>query len=96
MRVLVVEVVLADVDHRQRPERGHVHHLVEQSLTESAVAEEAHRDLIGSALLGGERSAGRNARRAADDRIGTQIPILVVGDVHRAALAATVAGRLAE
>src|SRR5438445_506794 len=37
-RVLAVEVVLADVDHRQRPERGHVHRLVQEALAERAVA----------------------------------------------------------
>src|SRR5579875_1701149 len=31
-RVLVIEVVLADVDHGQPPERGHVHGLVEEPL----------------------------------------------------------------
>src|SRR4051812_35732914 len=44
VRVLVVEVVLADVDDRQLPQRGHVHDLVQQALSERPVAEEAHRD----------------------------------------------------
>src|SRR5262249_35288589 len=44
-RVLAVEVVLAHVDHRQLPERGHVHGLVDETLAERTVAEEAHRDL---------------------------------------------------
>src|SRR5512142_259522 len=51
VRVLVVEVVLADVDHRQLPERGHVHHLVEQALAERALAEEADRDAVGAERL---------------------------------------------
>src|SRR2546428_4026524 len=44
-RVLAVEVVLADVDDGQLPERGHVHRLVEHALAQRAVAEEAHGDL---------------------------------------------------
>src|SRR5947208_10283573 len=49
--VLVVEVVLADVDHGQLPERGHVHHLVEEPLAEGALAEEADRDAVGAERL---------------------------------------------
>src|SRR5215467_7324130 len=48
VRVLVVEVVLADVDDRQLPERGHVHDLVEEALPERPLAEEADRNLVGS------------------------------------------------
>src|SRR5918911_1122421 len=96
VRVLAVEVVLAGVDHRQLPERGHVHHLVEDALAERAVAEEADGDLLGTAHLRGHRRSGRDARRAADDRVRAEVAILVVGDVHRAALAAAVPGLLAE
>jgi len=96
VRVLVVHVVLADVDHRQLPERGHVHHLVEEALAERALAEEAGGDLVGPARLGREGGARRDAGRAADDRVRAEVPVLVVGDVHRAALAAAVAGLLAE
>src|SRR5258707_1195985 len=45
MRVLVVEVVLADIDDGQLPERGHVHALVEEALAECTLAKEAHRNL---------------------------------------------------
>ena len=71
-------------------------HLVEQALAERAVAEEADRDLAGAALLGRERGAGRDPGRAADDRVRAEVAVGVVGDVHRAALAAAVAGLLAE
>src|SRR2546426_1087568 len=47
--VLVVEVVLPDVDHRQLPERGHVHHLVEEPLAERALAGEADQDPVRAA-----------------------------------------------
>src|SRR5581483_10811603 len=96
VRVLVVEVVLADVDHGQRPERGHVHDLVHESLAERALAEEADRDLIRAAALRRERGPGGDAGRAADDRVRAEVAVLVVGDVHRAALAAAVARLLAE
>src|SRR2546427_8819033 len=53
-RVLAVEVVLADVDDGQLPERGHVHRLVEHALAQGTVAEEAHGDLVAAAHLGRE------------------------------------------
>jgi len=53
--VLVVEVALADVDHGQRPQRRHVHDLIQQPLAERAVAEEAGGHLAALALFGRER-----------------------------------------
>src|SRR5215472_10981043 len=94
--VLVVEVVLADVDHRQAPERSHVHRLVEQALTKCPIAEEADGHLIGAAPPGRHRGAGRDAPATADDRVGAQVAPLLVGDVHRTALAPAVAGLLAK
>src|SRR6185295_6210930 len=94
--VLAVEVVLAHVDDRQLPERGHVHGLVEQALPERAVAEEAHRDLAALAHLGGQRGAGGEARGAAHDRVGAKIARLGIGDVHGPALAAAVPRLLAQ
>src|SRR5215211_4497847 len=96
VRVLVVGVVLADVDHRQLPEGPHVHHFVEDALAERALAEEADRDLVGTPRLGRERRAGRDAGRSPHDRVCAEIAVLVVGNVHRAALAAAVALLLAE
>jgi len=96
VRVLVVEVVLADVDHGQRPESCHVHHFVEEPLPEGTFAEEADCHLVGAALLCRERRPCCDPRRAADDRVCTQIAVGVVGDVHGAALALAVAGGLAE
>src|SRR5579884_407340 len=96
VRVLVVEVVLADVDHGELPERGHVHRLVEQPLSERSLAEEADRHLVGAAPLRAERRPGRDPGRAADDRVRAQVPVREVRDVHRPALALVVAGRLAE
>src|SRR3954447_17949396 len=96
VRVLVVEVVLADVDHGQLPERRHVHDLVDETLAERALAEEADGDLVGAAVLRAERGAGRDAGATADDRVRAEVAVLVVGDVHRPALAAAIAGLFAE
>src|SRR5712691_633562 len=96
VRVFVIEVVFAGVDHRQLPERRHVHHLVEDALPERALAEEADRDLVGATHLRGHRCARRDSRRPGDDRVRAEVPVLVVGDVHRAALAAAIASLLAE
>src|SRR5919197_3718477 len=49
--VLVVEVVLADVDQGQLPQRGHVHDLVQHPLPEGPLAEEARRHLVAAAQL---------------------------------------------
>src|SRR5712692_2541313 len=95
-RVFVVEVVLADVDHGQLPQRRHVHRLVQDSLAERPVAEEARRHLAGSALLRREGGTGRDAGRAGDDRARPKVAALGVGDVHRTALAVAVAGLLPE
>ena len=96
VRVLVVEVVLADVDHGQLPQRGHVHDFVEQALSHRAVAEEADRDPVGLQALGGERRAGGDSRAAADDGVRAEVAGVRVGDVHRAALAFAVARFLAQ
>src|SRR5712691_8114815 len=96
MRVLVVKIVLADIDHRELPERGHVHHLVDEALAKCALTEKADRDLVGAALLRRERRAGGDAGAAADDRVGAEVALLLVGDVHRTAFAAAVARLLAE
>src|SRR5713101_6648614 len=85
---LVVVVVFAGVDHGQLPERRHVHHLVEDALPERALAEEADRDLVGATHLRGHRCARRDSGRPGDDRVRAAVSVLVVGDVHRAALAA--------
>src|SRR6266853_2609867 len=96
VRVLVVAVVLADEDHRQLPDLREVHLFVEQALAERAFAEEAHCDLAGLLVLGGERGAGRNAGAAADDGVGAEVAGVGIGNVHRAALALAVAVLFAE
>src|SRR5690606_21245743 len=93
---LAVLVVLADVDHWQLPQLRHVHDLVQQALAERTFAEEADRDLVAAAHLGREPGPGRDASAAADDGVGAEVAVLLVGDVHRTALAAAVPGRTTE
>src|SRR5439155_8270322 len=45
--VFVIEVVFADVDDGEFPERRHIHDFIQQALSKRAVAEETHRDLTG-------------------------------------------------
>jgi nicotinamidase-related amidase len=42
--VFVVEIVFADVNHRQFPEVGQIHHLVQRSVAKRTLAKEAWRD----------------------------------------------------
>src|SRR5258705_6880925 len=50
-RVLAGEGVLADIDDARLPDRRHVHRVVEQALTQRAVAEESDDDLSAPAPL---------------------------------------------
>src|SRR5690606_5615712 len=93
VRVLAVLVVLAHVDDRQLPQLSHVHHLVKQTLAQRALAEEAHGHLPAAALLGREAGTRGDAGAATHDGVRPEVAVLLVGDVHRAALAAAVAGR---
>src|SRR6056297_945708 len=89
--VLVVHVVLAHVHDRQLPELRHVHHFVQQALAQRALAEEADGDVAVAAPLGAQGGAGGDAGAAADDGVGAQVAVLLVGDVHAPALATAVA-----
>src|SRR4051794_15350880 len=60
-----VLVVLADVHHRQLPDRGQVRGLVQDALLQCAVAEETDRYRAGLLQLRSERGAGRQAHAAA-------------------------------
>jgi hypothetical protein len=50
--VFGIAVVLAGIDDRQVPQRGHVHDLVPEALRGGAVAEEADGDVILALQLG--------------------------------------------
>ena len=73
---------------------GHVQRLVEGALVGSAVAEEADDDPVGALELLRQRRAHGHGQVAADDAGGAQVAVFRVRDVHRAALALAVAGRL--
>src|SRR5207249_7777906 len=43
MRVFVIKIVLANVDHRQFPQRRQVHHFIQNALSQCSLAKKAHR-----------------------------------------------------
>ena len=90
-----VAIVLADEEHRQRPQRREVHGLVELALGRRALAEEAGGDMRRAAHLVGQRQAHRQRQAAADDGIAAIEAVRGVEQVHRAAAPARGAGRLA-
>ena len=93
--VLAVEVVLAQEDHRERPDRRHVQRLVKCPDVRGAVAEEAQRHAAVAQVLRRERRPQGDRQMRAHDR---ERPVCADGDVrevHRAALAAAQAVRLA-
>src|SRR5579871_1029136 len=91
-----VEIVFADVDDRQLPERGHIHRLVQHTLAQRAIAKEADRHLIAAAHLAGKRRAGCQRAAASHDGICPQVAGLLVGNMHRAAFAPAIARRFAQ
>src|SRR5580700_1493559 len=91
MRVLVVLIVFADVDHWQLPQLRQVHYFVERSLAERAFSKEADGNAIGAQSLGGESCASGDTNAAADDRVGAEVAGSGISDVHRSTLAATIA-----
>ena len=44
--VFVVKIVLAHVNDRQLPERSHIHHFIEDALSQCAIAKKANRHLV--------------------------------------------------
>src|SRR5207245_1044346 len=78
------------------PQRGHVHHFVENPLAQSALAEEADRYPVAPRALGGKGRAGGNPGTTGHDGVGPQVAALLVGDVHRSALPAAIPRRLAQ
>src|SRR5215831_1033353 len=96
MGVFVVEIVFADVDHRELPQLGEVEFLIDQALSQRSLAEKADGHPAGAQSSGGKRRARGDAHAAGHDGIGSQIPGGGIGDVHGPAFAATVAGFLAQ
>ncbi len=85
---LGVDVVLADEDDGQVPDRGEVHGLVEGALVDRAFAEEGDGDAFLAQQLAREARADREREAGADDRVRADDPVGGVRHVHRAALAA--------
>ena len=93
-RAHAVAVVLDDVDDRQVPQRAHVQRLVERSLVDRAVAEEAQADLVGIAEADAVADAGGQRQVAAHDPVAAEVAAGHVVEVHAAALAAADAREL--
>src|SRR5579884_2726567 len=96
VRVLVILVVLAHVDYGEFPQRGQIHHLVQNPLPQCAISEEADRYLVTTAPLARHGRAGSNARAPSDDGVRAQVAGILVGNMHGAAFAATIARLLAQ
>src|SRR5262249_30184615 len=96
VRVLVVEVVLADINYGQLPKCRHVHDFVKQALSKRSITEETDGYLSGTEPLGRESGSGRNAGTSTDNGISPEIARIRVGDMHRTALALAVTGFFAE
>ena len=86
-RHLRVLVVLADQHHREVPERGHVHRLVERAGVGRAVTEAHHRDAIEPFALRCHCEADADRQARAHDPGREHHARLRPRDVHRPALA---------
>src|SRR5690606_15741383 len=91
-----VLVVLAHEHHRQVPHGGQGQGLVPGALAHGPVAVEAHGDLPVAGELVGQPGAGGDGHAAGDDAVGAEVAGGDVGDVHRPAAAAAVAGVLGQ
>ena len=80
-RVLHVEIVLADEDHRQLPDRREIQRLVERPDIGRAVAEEADGYIAGALVL--RAPAPQHGQMRADDGIGTHHAVLDRSEMHR-------------
>src|ERR1700687_2394544 len=87
MRVFRIKIVLANVDHRQFPERRQVHHFIENSLPQRSFPKKAHRHLSRSQSLRRKCRSGRNSRASPDDRVRPQISRRGVRNMHGPAFA---------
>ena len=90
-----VAVVLAHEEHRQLLQRGEVEALVEDALVDRAVAEHREHHARLAPQLHRDRVADGVRDRRADDRRGAEDAGRDVDHVHRAALPARAASRLA-
>src|ERR1019366_2528726 len=96
MGVLVVHVVLADVDHRQLPQRREIHDFVKRALAERTFTKKADRDLMGAQMFCGEGGAGGDTDASAHDGVGPEVAGGGIGDMHRSTFAFAVPGFFTE
>src|SRR6267143_4661164 len=82
MSVFRIKIVLANVDHRQFPQRRQVHHFIENSLPQRSFAKKAHCHLSRPQSLGRECCSRRNSCAPAYDRVGPQISRRRVRNMH--------------
>ena len=90
-----VLVVLAEEDDGHIPEGGEVEGLVKAALVGSTVAEDAEHQVFLLFHLDTESQPDCDRDAPTDDAVGAQVAPAHIGDVHRAAAAATVAALLA-
>jgi hypothetical protein len=86
-----IMVVLAHKNNGEAQDSGQVERFVEDTSSHGAVTEECHADLIGFFDAACQRCTTGNGKPIPDNCIGAQIASLDIGDVHRTALASTVA-----
>src|ERR1700722_1513122 len=85
VRVLRVRIVLANINHRQLPQLGHVHLFVNNSLAQGSFTEEAHRNLRGTQIFRGKCRARRNPHTTRYDCVRAKVASRRIGDMHRPA-----------
>lgn len=81
--VLAVGVVLTDEQDRERPRRGQIHRLGEDTGVHHTITEERDSDPIGPSRPHRERCADREADSTTDDAVGTGQAVLDGREVHR-------------
>src|ERR1700722_8971815 len=81
--VLRVRIVLANINHRQLPQLGHVHLFVNDSLPQGSLTEEAHRYLVGAQIFRGKCRARRNPHTTRYDSVRAKVASRRIGDMHR-------------
>src|SRR5260370_39842912 len=81
--VFIIEVILADIDHRQLPQRSHIHGLVEHSLAKRPIAEETNRYLITAAHFAPHGSSGSKGGSNLTQIGSAQLATSQVRRMHR-------------
>src|SRR5882672_2614694 len=96
VRVFRVQIVFANVDHRQFPERRQVHHFIQNPLPQRPFAKKAHCHLSRAQPLRRKCRSRRNSRAPAYDRVRPQISRRRVRNMHGPAFATAVSRLFAQ